>query len=156
MNGFTAGAAAAETRQQVISFGLENELMGIGLHFVDKVIEPVDFTFVPRCPSFIKGVINHHGKIIAVVDMKEFMGMGDTEIGLDTRILILASDVFHLGLMVDRVERIESVPLSGHLVQKPESGEAGPYVVKLINLGGKILNLLDLDKLMREIENFFE
>ena len=57
---------------------------------------------------------------------------------------------------IDRIERIESVPLKGPLVQVPEPGEANPYINRMINLGGRILNLMDLDKLLSEIDNFFE
>lgn len=148
-------APAVETRLQVISFVLAPELLAFGLEHVEKVIEVDKLSFVPRAPSFIRGAINHHGKVIAVVDLREFLGLGRAAFTPDSRILILASAVYHLGLLVDRVERIESVPRKGPLVQMPEPGETNPYVARIINLGGRILNLVDIEKLLVEIENYF-
>jgi purine-binding chemotaxis protein CheW len=151
----TAPAPAGDFRRQVISFVLDPELMGFELKYVEKVVEVGKFSFVPRAPAFVRGAINHHGKVIAVVDFREFVGMERREPGPDSRILVLASDVYHLGLMVDRVERIESVPVRGPLVQAPDPDETNPYVAKMINLGGRILNLIDVEKLLVEIENYF-
>jgi purine-binding chemotaxis protein CheW len=150
-----ANAPVSETRRQVISFVLEPELMGFDLKYVEKVVEVDKYSFVPRAPAFVRGAINHHGKVIVVIDFREFVGMERVAPSLDSRILILASDVYHLGLLVDRVERIESVPLRGPLVQTPDPGETNPYVSKMINLGGRILNLIDVEKLLVEIENYF-
>ncbi len=144
-----------DARRQVISFALEPELMGLELKYVEKVIEISSFTFVPRAPSFIRGAINHHGKVIAVVDLRDFLGMGKSELTLDSRLLIIGSEVYHLGFIVDRVERIELVPMRGPLVQTPEPGESNPLVLRMINLGGRILNLIDMDKLLADVENYF-
>lgn len=150
-----AVAAAVDTRRQVISFLLENEYLGFDLKHLEKVIEAPEFSFVPRAPSFLRGAINHHGKVIAAIDLREFLGMEKAEVTLDSRILVLAGEEYHLGLLVDRVERIETVPVKGPLVQTPEPGESNPYVSRMINLGGRILNLIDMEKLLTEIENYF-
>lgn len=150
-----AVAAATDTRRQVISFLLENEYLGFDLKHLEKVVEAVDFNFVPRAPSFLRGAINHHGKVIAVIDLREFLGMEKSTLTLDSRILVLAGEEYHLGLLVDRVERIETVPLKGPLVQTPEPGEHNPYVSRIINLGGRILSVIDVEKLLQEIENYF-
>ena len=142
-----------DKRRHVISFILGRELYGFDLHMVNKVIEVPDFFFVPRAPSFTRGVISHRGKVIAVVDLSEFLGMGTARTGPDHRILVIASSEYHLGFLVDRVERIEYVPVRGPLVQ-PSSGE-NPYVSKIVNLGGRIFNLIDLEKLLAEIEEYF-
>lgn len=147
---------AAETRRQVISFRLGTELLGFDLKYVQKVIEVEELSFVPRTPSFVRGAISIHGKVIAVVDLKEFFGMEKTELSVDTRVLVIASEAYNLGLLVDRVERIESVPLRGTMVRSPEPGDVNPNIMMIINLGGRIFNMIDVEKLMLEIENFFE
>ena len=148
-------AAASDTRRQVVSFFVESEHLGFEIKYLDKVVEASVFSFVPRAPSFLRGAISHHGKVIAAVDLHEFLGMGKAALTLDSRILILAGEEYHLGLLVDRVERIETVPIKGPLVSVPEPGESNPYVTRMINLGGRILNLIDMDKLLLEIENHF-
>ena len=36
-----------------------------------------------------------------------------------------------------------------------KAGETNAYVNKMVNLGGRILNLVDVEKLLVEIENYF-
>ena len=148
-------AAQPQSRRQVISFLLESELMGFDLKYLEKVLEAGEFSFVPRAPSFLRGAINHHGKVIAAVDLRGFLGMGPAPIGLDSRILVLSGEEYQLGFLVDRVVRIETVPSRGPLVQAPEPGESNPYISRMINLGGRVLHLIDMEKLLLEIENYF-
>lgn len=147
-------ARAGDTHRQVISFMLGAELMGFELSYLEKVIEVEKLGFVPRAPSFVRGAISIRGRVIVVVDMRDFLGLPEVEGGLDPKILILDHEVYRIGL-VGKVVRIESVPIRGPLVQVPESGETSPYVGKIVNLGGRILNLVDLEKLLIEIENYF-
>lgn len=142
-------------RRQIISFQLGGELYGLELKYVEKVIEVPGFSFVPRAPAFTRGVINHRGKVIAVVDLSQFFGGPTVELTVESRILILASEVYHLGLLVDRVERIESVPLRGDTVRMVTAGEGNPYVSRVINLGGRLFHFIEVDKLLSEIEEYY-
>jgi purine-binding chemotaxis protein CheW len=151
----SAPARPVDARRQVISFALDPELMGFELSYVEKVIDINRVSFVPRAPAFLQGAISHHGKVMAVVDLRRFLGMEARPLSVDSKVLILDHPVYHIGLLVDRVERIESVPMRGPLVQTPEPDEAKPYIFKIINLGGRILNLVDVEKLLSEIEAFF-
>jgi purine-binding chemotaxis protein CheW len=150
-----ARESQGELRRQAISFQLSGELYGLEIGHVDKVIEVPAFSFVPRAPAFTRGVINHRGKVIAVVDLAQFFGRPATPITVESRILILASEVYHLGLLVDRVERIESVPVRGDTVRPVSAGEGNPYVSKVINLGGRLFHFIDVDKLLSEIEEYY-
>jgi purine-binding chemotaxis protein CheW len=148
-------AQLGDVRRQVISFELEPELLAFELSYIEKVIEVNHFSFVPRAPAFLAGAVSHHGKVMAVVDMRKFLGMGPQPLTVDSKVLILDHPVYHIGLLVDRVKRIESVPLRGPMVQMPDADQTKPYISRIINLGGRILNLVDVEKLLVEIENFF-
>ncbi len=142
-----------ERHRQMISFYLGRELFGFEIKYIQQVIEPSRMAFVPRAPFFLRGAINHRGKVIAVIDLGQFMGMKEKPIDQESRIIILDSDEFNLGFLVDRVERIETVPVYGETVQEPES--ANPYIYKVVNLGGRLFNVINLDKLLQEIESYF-
>jgi len=150
-----ARESQAEPRRPAISFQLAGELFGLEIAHVDKVIEVPAFSFVPRTPAFTRGVINHRGKVIAVVDLAQFFGRPSAPLTVESRILILVSEAYHLGLLVDRVERIESVPVRGDTVRPLTAGESNPYVSKVINLGGRLLHFIDVEKLLGEIEEYF-
>jgi purine-binding chemotaxis protein CheW len=144
-----------DTHRQMISFFVGSELFGFEIHFVDKVIEIPAFSFVPRAPIFSRGAVNHRGKVMAVVDLSRFFGLEEKEVDVNNRIIIIDSDVYNLGLLVDRVERIETVPVVGQMVRSPGELSKNPYVSKVVNLGGRVFNLLDVAKLLQEIENYY-
>jgi len=144
-----------ETHRQMISFHVGDELFGFEIHFVDKVIEVPPFSFVPRAPFFSRGAVNHRGKVTAVVDLSRFFGLQETDLNPDHRIIIIDSEIYHLGLLVNKVERIETVPISGDMVRPPGDLSKNPYVGKVVNLGGRIFNLIDVAKLLQEIESYY-
>jgi purine-binding chemotaxis protein CheW len=142
-----------ERHRRMVSFFLEKELFGFEIKYISRVIDPEKMSFVPRAPFFVRGAVSHRGKVIAVIDLAQFLGMKLREITGESKIIILDSQEFHLGFLVDRVERIETVPLAGDTVQEP-AGE-NPYILKVVNLGGRIFNIINLEKLLAEIEGFF-
>ena len=58
-----------------------------------------------------------------------------------------------MGFLVERVERIETVPLSGDTVREPSA--ENPYIMKVVNLGGRIFNVINVEKLLGEVETYF-
>jgi purine-binding chemotaxis protein CheW len=142
-----------ERHRRMISFFLEKELFGFEIKYISRVIDPEKLGFVPRAPFFMRGVISHRGKVIAVIDLAQFLGMPKKEVDLESKIIILDSQEFYLGFLVDRVERIETVPLSGDTVRDPAA--ENPYILKVVNLGGRIFNVINLEKVLGEIEGYF-
>jgi len=147
---------APERHLRMISFSLARELFGFEIKFISQVIEPGKLAFVPRAPFFLKGVLNYRGKVIAVLDLGQFLGLPSKEPDAESRVLILdpaqCGADFHLGFLVDRVERIETVP-AHRAIANPE-GEK-PYISGAVNLGGRIFHLIALEKLLKEIEGYF-
>jgi purine-binding chemotaxis protein CheW len=146
-------AEFADRHRRMISFFLEKQLCGFEIKYVSRVIEPDKMGFVPRAPFFLRGAANHRGKVIAVIDLGQFLGMKKKEIDFESRVIILDSEDFHLGFLVDRVERIETIPVSGETVR--EAAGENPYIMKVVNLGGRIFNIINLEKLLAEIESYF-
>ncbi len=152
----TGITALPEKHLRMISFFLDKELFGFEIEYISQVIEPTKLSFVPRAPFFIRGVLNYRGKVIAAMDLAQFFGMPAKPVDPETRVLILdpaqCGAEFHLGFLVDRVERIETVPIL-RAVGKPEADK--PYISGVVNLGGRIFNVINLEKLLEEIEGYF-
>lgn len=140
-----------EKHRQMLSFYLGKELFGIEISFVAQVIEVPALSFVPRAPFFLRGAVNYRGKVIAVIDLADFLGMGKKELNFEHRIVILDSKEHHLGFLVEKVGRIETIAEKGVAVAQRQ----GNYLREVVNLGGRIFNVIDLEKLLSEIENYF-
>jgi chemotaxis signal transduction protein len=94
----------------VIVLGIGKERYGIDLADVAEVLPPVRATPVPGAAAVFSGVVNVHGEIRPVIDLRRYLGM---EIGPQTignrdsgRLILLRQEGQEMGLQTDSVEQI--------------------------------------------------
>ena len=111
----------------VIVLGVGKECYGIDLADVAEVLPPVGPTPVPGAAAVFSGVVNVHGEIRPVIDLRRYLGM---ETGRETiancdlaRVILLRQDGRELGLQTDSVELIRWIG-PGDL-QSDGNGESG-------------------------------
>lgn len=93
----------------LLSFRVHDEFFALDAMKVNHILEISKITRVPNTPGFMKGVINLHGNIIPVVDLRVLMGFSETEYDNDTAIIVITPDDQQgssLGLIVDMVKEV--------------------------------------------------
>ena len=114
-------------------------------------------TAVPHVPDFVLGVANLRGDIIAVLDLRTFLGFEQSERLDQGRVLIVrvGEDQTTSGLVVDEVQGIRSIP--GGDIGAP----AAPVEDKVSGLlrgvyqdeeNNRLVNVMDLEKLFQSEE----
>jgi len=108
--------ASSEIQLQVLVLGLGTEHYGLELADVAEVLPALLCTPVPCTPPAIVGVINVHGEIRPVMDLKLLLGIRNNSSvpGLPSPVVLLRRDGRVMGLQVDRVEQIRTLT-SGEL-----------------------------------------
>ena len=113
-----------KSSRQYLTFKLAQETYALD---IDKVREILDWsrpTRVPRCPDFMRGVINVRGGVVAVIDLPVKFGMNMTEKSIDTCIIITeitqGDDTVVLGVLADSVQEVIDLP--------PETIEPAPKI----------------------------
>ncbi len=101
--------SSAQNDFQVMVLEIGNERYGIELADVAEVLPPVQVTPVPGAPSFFSGVVNVHGEIRPVADLKRLLGIEAAGNCNLARVILLRKQGREMGLIVDRVEQIRSV-----------------------------------------------
>jgi chemotaxis signal transduction protein len=101
-------AGPARNAFPVLVLGIAKERYGIHLPDVAEVLPPRGVTPVPGAPVVFAGVINVHGEIRPVIDLKRCVGM-DTAGDGPARVILLRKDGRELGLQIDSVEHIRWV-----------------------------------------------
>ena len=96
---------------EVITFILASETYCIESVFVREVSLLKDFTLLPGVPPFIFGIINVHGQILPVVDLKKFFNLPEKGIGEMNRVIILQKGNMEFGILADFVEGIQTLAL---------------------------------------------
>jgi chemotaxis signal transduction protein len=150
--------AAGQSALRVMVLGLGNERYGIDLSDVAEVLPPVRITPVPGTSAVFAGVVNAHGEIRPVIDLRQLLGMEKP--GMETagdadpaRVVLLRKDGIEIALLIDSVERIRSI---GPADLQPEGmhsavhGGAGlsQYVTRSTN---DLLALLSTEALFAEL-----
>jgi purine-binding chemotaxis protein CheW len=78
------------TSDQYVVFQLGKTRFGVGIDQVLRVVRLTPVTRVPRSPHFLEGVINFHGRVVPVVDLKKRLALaGGETYGEAARILIV-------------------------------------------------------------------
>jgi purine-binding chemotaxis protein CheW len=97
-------------RLEVLGFTLASETFGVELCHVREVCQLKDLTAVPCTPSFVAGVMNLRGRVIAIIDLRKLFDLpakGLTELN---RVIVLTDGDKELGLLADSIDGVRPVP----------------------------------------------
>ncbi len=99
-------AGPAQNAFPVLVLGIGKERYCIHLPNVVEVLPLLAPTPVPGAPAVFAGVINVHGEIRPVIDLKRFLGMEGVPSGDRPRVILLCKEGRQMGLQIDSVEQI--------------------------------------------------
>lgn len=86
---------------QLVAFRLDDELHGLPLDAVDRVVRAVEVSPLPGAPREILGVVNVFGRVIPVLNLRRHGA--DREIDLSDLFIIVRAPGQSLALWIDEV-----------------------------------------------------
>lgn len=103
---------------QLVVFSIGNEEFGVDIAQVREIVRLIAITYLPKAPSFIEGVVNLRGQVVAVIDLAKRLNIPSSPRGESTRIVVVEFDGLTMGMIVDAVsevlrlssENVEEVP----------------------------------------------
>jgi len=137
---------------KLVVFRLGDEEFGAPISQVHEILRLVEITRVPRAPRFIEGIINLRGRIIPILDLrKRFdLPMKDTD---KQRIMEVEVDGQILGMSVDEVTEVVRIAVDAIEPPPPMIADiAGEYLAGIGKLPGRILVMLNFDRILTEQE----
>lgn len=133
-----------------LTFQLGSEAYGIEIRYVTEIIGIQTITGVPEMPEYIKGIINLRGKIIPVMDVRLRFKMNYREYNDRTCVIVIDIRNEKIGLIVDSVSEVISIPAT-EIVAPPElSKEGNKYIRGVGKVGSDVKLLLDCEKLLTD------
>ena len=145
-----ATGAGSSTDANVILFQVAGKSFAVDLTQVERIIDYREPTKTPRRPPHVDGVLEHQGRYVPVVNLRKRLGVSDMGPAHPAVLLIAGAGPDPVvGLVVDQVLRVLSLPADGVLAPPPKVfGIRAEYIRGVANAGGRPLVWLDVTKLL--------
>jgi purine-binding chemotaxis protein CheW len=129
---------------------LGNDCYAVPITAVREILRVGRVTPVSPAPAFVHGVINLRGVVVAVLDLRVFFGIEPGPAGDAARIVVAEGGGMSVGILVERIEEIIDLPATEVKPPLPSAkGIAEDYVAGIAAPGGRMIVLIDLDKVLR-------
>jgi len=149
----TTGTNTAQGEEQLVVFDLAAEAYGVDIGAVREIIRMQDITKVPGAPEIVEGIINLHGNVIPVVDLRKRFRLEVTKRDKDNRIVVVDIGGQDIGVVVDAVNEV--LRIASDSVEPPSSvitTAESVYLLGIVKLEGRLVILLDLEKVLTDSE----
>jgi len=143
---------------KLIVFNLDNQKYALHLSTVETVIRVVEFTPLPRAPKIVNGIVNFHGRVIPVFNIRRRFNLPDKEINLNDHLIIAHTSKRMAALMVDSVSDIIISRTKEEIIKATKILPEIKYVEGILKLKEGMILIHNLDKFLsleeeKELEN---
>lgn len=91
-----------------VCFRLGGQEFAIPIGDVKETIRPRPVTPVFHTPDFVLGLVNLRGEVVAVLDVARILGLGPTDIGSESRIVVVKRGP-KAGIVVDALSEVRTI-----------------------------------------------
>ncbi len=147
---------AAEEEVRVCLFSISGDTYAVTVDVLAEIIIPQKIFPVPTTPPHVVGVINLRGNIVPIVDIRPALSLSAAT-GVQ-QVAIIRHDMMVLGVIVDTVAEVVSVPVSSILplpaevsMQDAGAKNRNRYLRAIIQRPNFVAALLNVDLLLEAI-----
>jgi purine-binding chemotaxis protein CheW len=136
---------------KVVCFRLGRDTYALDIMRVREILKPQKLSGLPEAPSFVEGVINLRGAIIPVVDLRKRFGLSETGYSGECRLLISVVARQLVGLIVDAVTEVVTIPVRDLRPPPSVVKVAGNrYLIGVCLVKEVMVMLVNLDKIFND------
>lgn len=136
---------------QTIGMTIGGEQYALPIDRVQEIVPRARITRVPKAPTHIMGVMNLRGNIVPVIDIAKRFEIGETTVGDEGRIVVVAVNGEVVGLAAERVSQV--IKLQRSLIEPTPplvSRIAAEYLEGVACLADRMLIFLNLPKVLAD------
>ncbi len=143
----------AQRSLQIVVFKLGQEEYGLRIDQIKEVVITPTITRMPQTPSYVKGVANIRGNVIAIFDLEDRFNLqrNETQLSAKKYTLVVESEDFKMGLLVNEVPNTISVNASDLDESVGIIADANAevnYIKGIIKTGTRLIILIDIFKVV--------
>ena len=133
---------------EIVEFAVGNVSYGINVAKVREVINLVPVTKMPNSHPYVDGVFTLRGRLMPLVNLPRCLGAEDNG-STANNIIVSELNNYFVGFLVNEVSRIHRISWTD-MESAPNISDSD-MVVGIIKMAGKLVLLLDFEKIVAEI-----
>ena len=131
-----------------VTFLLDNTTFCLNLDYTKEFIPLGNITPLPYTPDYIEGLICVKGEFITILNLKKFLNYSECNYTKKSKVIILNSKDYKLGLLVDDIYEIISIP-EEH-IQTSEISSCNNYISEEYIDETSVKPILNIQNLIRD------
>jgi chemotaxis-related protein WspB len=132
-----------------LKFRIGSESYALDTAQVVEVLPLLQNTRVPKAPVGVAGLTNFHGRAVPVVDLCELMLGVPARPHIGTRLILVRYGEHLLGLIAEQATETMRCE-AGSFVDCGITSEGAPYLGRVTQDGGQLVQWIDVQKLLPE------
>lgn len=136
-----------EETNKIVLFTLDELRYALYLSAVESVVHAVEITPLPIAPEVVLGIINLHGAVIPVIDIRKRFNLPMHEITLDDQFIIAKTTKRKVAIVVDSVAGVSEFPHS-KITNADQNLPYTNYLAGVAISDGNMILINDLEKFL--------
>ncbi|WP_172330924.1 chemotaxis protein CheW [Mangrovicoccus sp. HB161399] len=134
---------------ELLSFRVGEQEYSVDIMSVREIRGWTKATPLPHAPSFVRGVINLRGTVLPIVDLASRLGLPSGEDSSRNVIIVVHVDGQTLGLLVNAVSDILSIPQDDMQVPPELAADVSHTFIRALTIyEGRMIRVLNLEAVM--------
>ena len=142
--------------QQIVVFKLGQEEYGLSIGQIKEVVSTPVITRMPQTQSYVRGVANIRGTVIAMLDLEEKFGLQTTHQSETSHkyTLVIDSNEYKMGVLVRDVPNTLSISANNieQSLFNSDNDSQNSYITGIVKLDKRLIIMIDIYKVINEKE----
>lgn len=141
-------------KTEIVIFDIDGLRFALPLHVVDSVIRIVEVTHIPGLPEYVDGIVNIHGAVTPVINLRKKMHLPERKLNLEDKLLIVKSRDYSYALIVDSVSDVIEMDLKNS-VQASKIMPDMAFLEKIVKTDSGMIIVNDMDAFVKSADSDF-
>lgn len=131
----------------LIVFQLNNQRFALPLNVIERVVHVVEIHTLPKMPDYLHGIINVHGEVTPVINVRFLFGLKPKEVELSDRFIIATTSSLKIALLVDSTNEVVEFN-ENEIVNSDKFMYGKRYIKGVIKLKDGMVLINDIDEFL--------
>ena len=136
-----------KNKEEILVFSLDEPRYALYLYSVERVVHAVEITPLPKAPEIVQGIINLHGEIIPVIDIRRRFNLPSRGLEPEDQFIIARTAKRQVALITDSVVGIHELK-SDQIADTEQELPYAEYISGVAKTEDNLILITDLEKFL--------